>query len=1220
MSLNHMLSRLIWFCIGPLIVLAGIFAVSGVITKQAEYNLEASNLAKSFTQEIDQYLQSRINALHMLAESSLADHASRWKDLYREAQGFQHGFGNHVVFADREMHMLFNTRAPFGAKLPDLPRPRGQAAAPMALATGKPTVGDVFWGPIAKEPLVAIVVPVYRSGKIPYLMLTIFETKRFQEHLDRLALPAGWSLTIFDSSQTLIARRAPADFNSAKDVDASGRFVVGSSVSPWSVVLEIPRHVYREPLIHTAIWFAIAILIAILVSVVGGKMTGRRLGKAVTSLADPPTPGTPLPDITEIATVRQLLDKSAEERQKAEAARRASEERYRLIAENTTDVIWIVDAASGCFTYMSPSVDRLSGYKAEEMIGRRLEHALTPESYQQVTEQLADRIAQFEAGDRSMLINIKEVGQPRKDGSIVSTEVVTTFITDDAGKAVMILGVTRDITERKQAEENLRRSEEKFRTLVEKANEAILIAQDGKFAYANPQLGHILGIPTEDLIGKPFVDYIHPDDKSIVLDRYKKRLAGEFVPDDYDFRVVNKAGETRWLHIYAQQIQWDDRPATLNLLLDLTEQKQTEEQLRKSQELEKSILSSVPHGIFGLEDRKIVFANDAIENVTGWKPEELIGKTTRIFFRNDREWQEFGAVVYGRMQNESVFSYESLTPFIKKNGREMYCRTSFSRIGEYPSSSNRVVATVEDITEAKRTEIALKASVTRFDQLAEQSRTFHWEVDRDGLYTFVSHIVMKVLGYQPDELVGKKHFYDLHPDEARDDFKKAALAVFERKETFRNLENPALSKDGRLVWLSTNGMPMLDDDGALQGYRGTDTDTTDRKLAEQENTLLQNQLLQAQKMESVGRLAGGIAHDFNNMLGVILGHTEMALDQTDLSHQLRTDLEQIRKAAQRSADLTGQLLAFARKQTVSPKVLDLNDIVEGMLKMLRRLIGEDIHLVWLPGRNLWPVRMDPSQIDQILANLCVNARDAITGVGNVTIQAGTEYLDEAFCANHTDCMPGDYVLLIVSDNGCGMDKETLDKLFEPFFTTKETGKGTGLGLATVYGIVKQNEGCIEVDSKPGQGTTFKIYLPRYIGKAEQIGTAEFPEHIGGGRETILLVEDESAILAMTKRMLERQGYHVLTATTPGEALHVAGEYAGEIQLLITDVVMPEMNGRDLAGKLLSCYPNLKRLFMSGYTADVIAHHGVLDAGVHFIQKPFSLAGLAAKVRDVLDND
>jgi CheY-like chemotaxis protein len=290
----------------------------------------------------------------------------------------------------------------------------------------------------------------------------------------------------------------------------------------------------------------------------------------------------------------------------------------------------------------------------------------------------------------------------------------------------------------------------------------------------------------------------------------------------------------------------------------------------------------------------------------------------------------------------------------------------------------------------------------------------------------------------------------------------------------------------------------------------------------------------------------------------------------------------------------------------------------GMLKILQRIIGEDIHLAWLPVANLWTVKIDPSQVDQVLTNLCVNARDAIADVGKVTIETDNVIFDESYCTDHPGFVPGDYVLLAVSDNGCGMDKEILDKLFEPFFTTKEAGKGTGLGLATIYGIIKQNGGFINVYSEPGHGTTFRIYLPRHVGKDENVMDETQKPSIHG-QETILVVEDELAILSLSKRMLEKQGYKVLTAGTPIEAIRLVDDYPDTIDLLMTDVVMPEMNGRDLAKRILSFYPNIRCLFTSGYTANVIAHHGVLDEGVHFLQKPFSLKDLAAKVRKALDN-
>ncbi len=388
--------------------------------------------------------------------------------------------------------------------------------------------------------------------------------------------------------------------------------------------------------------------------------------------------------------------------------------------------------------------------------------------------------------------------------------------------------------------------------------------------------------------------------------------------------------------------------------------------------------------------------------------------------------------------------------------------------------------------------------------------------------------------------------------------------------------------------------------------------------SEKKRKSLEKQLSQAQKMESVGRLAGGVAHDYNNMLSIIIGYAELALENVDPDSHLYSDLNEILKAANRSTEITRQLLAFARKQTIAPKVLDLNDTVENMLKMLRRLIGEDIELGWLPGSELGPIKIDPSQVDQILANLCVNARDAINGIGKIIIQTRNCRCESTYCADHAGLVPGDYILLTVSDNGCGMDKKTQLHLFEPFFTTKEKGKGTGLGMATVYGIVKQNKGFIDVNSEPGKGTNVNIYLPRH-----QASEKDKEEHVmvqsdARGSETILLVEDEQTVLRMTKTTLERFGYTVLTANEPAEAIKMAREHSGKIQLLVTDVVMPGMNGKALSNNIKELNPDMKTLFMSGYTATAIAHREVLDDDINFVQKPFSIKNFALNVRDVLD--
>ncbi len=522
--------------------------------------------------------------------------------------------------------------------------------------------------------------------------------------------------------------------------------------------------------------------------------------------------------------------------------------------------------------------------------------------------------------------------------------------------------------------------------------------------------------------------------------------------------------------------------------------------------------------------------------------------------------------------------------------------------------------------ELRQSESALRESEIKFRQLAENIPEVFWLGSSDWQQVFyISPAYEKIWGKTPESLYQSpmSWFESIHPE---DRAKLADLFPIIWQPPFSPFIFPEyriIRPDETIRWILARAFSVFDETGALQRVAGIAEDITERKQGEAVKDTLQSQLLQAQKMESIGRLAGGVAHDFNNMLGVILGYTELALEQAMDNAALQDSLREIQRAAGRSADITRQLLAFARKQTIDPRILNLNETVESMLRMLRRLIGEDINLSFVPGKNCFPVKMDPSQIDQILANLCINSRDAIAQEGCITIETGGVSFDSAYCEDHPGFSPGTFTLLAVSDNGSGMEKETLSNVFEPFFTTKTPDKGTGLGLATVYGIVKQNNGFINVYSEPEKGTTFRIYLPSCQKEDISAGKMAAMGWESKDNETILLVEDEPSILKIATIMLQRMGYTVLTADSPKSALELAQNHNEKIHLLITDVIMPEMNGRALAQQLISIHPDIKCLFMSGYTANIIAHHGVLEEGVYFIQKPFSREELAGKTREAL---
>ena len=474
---------------------------------------------------------------------------------------------------------------------------------------------------------------------------------------------------------------------------------------------------------------------------------------------------------------------------------------------------------------------------------------------------------------------------------------------------------------------------------------------------------------------------------------------------------------------------------------------------------------------------------------------------------------------------------------------------------------------------------------------------------------------VELFGYSLGEIAGQSTCL-LY--ESEEDYQRLGLEIQAMAERPSHIYTIRFRKKDGLTFPAELNLFLLRDEGnVFSGFIALIRDITERVCAEERQKLLESQLLQVQKLESIGRLAGGVAHDYNNMLSVILGNAQIAINKTRPEAESHEYLQQIVEATHRSARMTGKLLGFARKQTVLPRMLDLNETVTGMLKMLRRLIGEDIILTWLPNPDLLPVMIDPSQVDQILANLCVNARDAIKDGGIITIETGMVTIDAATSAMHAGTHPGQYVSLTVKDTGCGMDLQTLSQIYEPFFTTKEQGKGTGLGLAMVYGIVQQNRGFIEVASRPGHGSIFTIYLPGELRQdidADLLLSGSTPR---GRGETVLLVEDEPAMLHVTSGMLTSLGYTVLAAAKPSDAIILAQAEPRGIQLLLADVIMPEMNGHDLAKLLMTFFPNLQFLYMSGYAPATILSQGIQLPEGSLLQKPFALEDLAVAVHRAL---
>lgn len=610
----------------------------------------------------------------------------------------------------------------------------------------------------------------------------------------------------------------------------------------------------------------------------------------------------------------------------------------------------------------------------------------------------------------------------------------------------------------------------------------------------------------------------------------------------------------------------------------------------------------------GFSDGKLGVCNRAFTELTGYSREELssIEWSTHL---TPPEWLSLEIQKLKELEETGQpVRYEK--EYIKKDGARIPIEMFVHLVRDDSGKPLYYFSFITDITERKKAEDAIRKSEALLKSIIDNANGIIWVKDLEGRFLIINKYGENRLGLVRDEILGKT-VYDIFPSDFASIYDSNDRMVLELGHAL-TFEEKARIEGSTRTFLSIK-FPLIADDGHIFAIGAICTDITEHLSLVEEKNRLHDQFVQSQKLEAVGRLAGGVAHDFNNMLAAITGFAELAIHKTGEDENIKRDLNEILKAAARSSDLVQQLMAFARKQNAQPMVINLNHTLSGMLNMLSRIIGEDTMMDFKPGDSLWQVKIDPSQIDQILANLAINARDAISGNGKITIQTENVLIDRDFCLKKTDLIPGEYVMLTVSDNGCGMDREILDNIFEPFYTTKEFGQGTGLGLATVYGIVRQNSGAITVESEKDKGTVFRIYLPRYVSECVKPVFGRNKEIIRGCGEVVLLVEDEKSILNVGKMMLEKIGYRVLASQSPIDAVKIAEVSEEKISLLITDVIMPEMNGKELFEKILSIRPDIKVLFMSGYTANIIANRGAMDEGLNFIQKPFSLAELASMV-------
>jgi PAS domain S-box-containing protein len=824
----------------------------------------------------------------------------------------------------------------------------------------------------------------------------------------------------------------------------------------------------------------------------------------------------------------------------------------------------------------------------------------------------------------------------RRDGSLIPVDIEIRVLPDHHR-----LEIFHDHASRLELE-RLQESEAKYRSLVESVRDPIFISDaNGRYLYANAAAAAVLGTTPDRVIGRSAADFFPPPCAAMFVD------GARHVIETGEDRIVEDCaeidGRTVWFNTIVQPVRNRDGQvvAVQAVVRDITERRRIEEARRRSEERLRQAVRVANIGIFDHEHlTDDVYWSPELRAIHGLSADEPVAYERRAdglpqnadtAHPDDRARVNAALLRAHDPASDGLFDVEYRVKHRDGSYRWLTVRSQTLFEGEGSARRPvRSIGAVRDITALKEAEQALIESEERLQQVIDVSQIGVFEHRHTARSMYLSPSMREFVGVGSQEnvtwaryeAIGDKpprFLQTVHPDDR--ERVAADIARVHRDGGAYEDEHRLVGPDGRVRWISVRARTTMEGEGdARRPVRtiGAMLDISERKRAEEERERLQLQLVQAQKMESIGRLAGGIAHDFNNMLNVISGYAELVLEQMPPGDPFYKPLDGIRKAGRRSADLTARLLAFARRQTVAPRIVDLNECLEKSLDMVRRLIGEHVRLAWQPDARVCAVRVDPDQIDQVIMNLAANARDAIGAVGNLTIRTANVVLDATACAPLPGSTPGDYVLLEIADDGRGMDPETKSHVFEPFYTTKSEGSGTGLGLATVYGIVKQHDGHISVSSEMNRGTTITILLPRSAGQVSPIVSLSPVVRMKRGSETVLLVEDEPMVLELGTHMLESLGYTVLPVASPVEAMRIAHQRGREIDLLLTDVVMPDMNGPELARELLAAHPHLRCLFVSGYFADATAMQAALAEGIDILQKPFSPTDLADRVRRTLD--